>query len=301
MTERIETFHRLLLEDHDLDYRIVIEPDTGDIDRFADERFGASRVGSLSATGKGLLLVLDTAQNLVRLEVGYRLEGIFTDAFTAYVQQQQMVPFFRAGRIADGVLATTELIVGRVLDAKADLEWDDDFGGPGSGGAGASVAAGIGETPDEKGKKAKQNARVATGMAPGEVVATYLGAMAAHNADSGLEIYTPQTQSMLSSWVVTPAQMDNVVGTYAGCSALPVHVDSSEQRAVIAYPVTQRGCAPWFLARVNGQWRLDLTMMQRAVRFGRNSAWRLLPGVEHEYAYAFVDWRFDANGFPLSD
>jgi len=42
-------------------------------------------------------------------------------------------------------------------------------------------------------------------------------------------------------------------------------------------------------------------MMQRAVRFGRNSAWRLLPGVEHEYAYAFVDWRFDANGFPLSD
>ena len=45
-------------------------------------------------------------------------------------------------------------------------------------------------------------------------------------------------------------------------------------------------------------WTLDLTMMQRAVRFGRSNAWRFDMRVEHVYAYAFADWVFDRHGFP---
>jgi uncharacterized membrane protein YgcG len=66
---------------------------------------------SHSGTCRGLLLVIDADQ--VRLEVGYTLEGVLPDAFAAYVEHRQMVPFFERGRVADGILSTTELIVTR--------------------------------------------------------------------------------------------------------------------------------------------------------------------------------------------
>ena len=69
---------------------------------------------------------------------------------------------------------------------------------------------------------------------------------------------------------------------------------------MIRYPIPQRACAPFFFERIAGAWALDLTMMQRAVRFGRSNAWRFDPGAEHSYAFAFEDWRFDRNGFPMA-
>ncbi len=67
---------------------------------------------------------------------------------------------------------------------------------------------------------------------------------------------------------------------------------------MIRYPVEDRACAPWFFRRDGADWRLDLTMMQRAIRFGRTNAWRFAPGVEHPYRFAFTDWTFDRHGFP---
>jgi hypothetical protein len=40
-------------------------------------------------------------------------------------------------------------------------------------------------------------------------------------------------------------------------------------------------------------------MMQTAIRFGRNNAWRLVPSANHPYGFAFNDWVFDRNGFPI--
>ena len=108
-----------MLADHGIDYRIATSRDVGDIDLFTVDLFDELNVGSRSATGRGLLLVIDPAQDLVRLEVGYALEGIFPDAFVAYVQHRQMVPFFRSKRLGDGILATTELIIDRVLRSKS--------------------------------------------------------------------------------------------------------------------------------------------------------------------------------------
>jgi hypothetical protein len=44
---------------------------------------------------------------------------VFTEAFVAYLEQRQMAPFFRENRVADGILAATELIVARAEDAAA--------------------------------------------------------------------------------------------------------------------------------------------------------------------------------------
>jgi uncharacterized protein len=300
---RVAEHHGYLLQDHDIDYRVITARDIGDISQFAVVRFADLEVGQASSAGRGLLLVIDPDQDRVRLEVSYALEGVFPDAFVAYVEQRQMVPFFRAGRVADGILAATELIVTRAQRAAANAGFEGEVWMSGSGGGGATARADIGQgwSNDGGGGASSADPRTAAGRSPEETLQRYLGAMAARNGDPALALYTAATQTMLRTWVMTPAQMTNVAQTYRRCAAEPARTDGSGNLAVIRYPVSQRQCAPWFFRRAEDGWALDLTMMQTAIRFGRSNAWHFDLAADHPYRFAFADWRFDANGFPLAD
>lgn len=127
--EFLGTFHGFLLDDYDIDYRVVTVKGASDIDRYAIERFEELFANSRSGTGRGLLLVVDPVLDRVRLEVAFALEGDFPDAFIAYVENRQMVPFFRNKRIADGILASTELIVDRAKRATANAGLDTEPSG----------------------------------------------------------------------------------------------------------------------------------------------------------------------------
>ena len=293
----VTEYHGFLLKDHDIDYRVVTGTDLGDINSYAVSRFEDLAGDGRSRTGRGLLLVVDPGQDLVRLEVSHALEGVFPDAFVAYVEQRQMVPFFRQKRVSDGILAATELIVTRAQRAAANAGFQDEAWALASGGAGATARAriGAGAVP----AKSAAGPSPAAGRTPAETLAAYFAAMAARNAGPDLDIYTPATRCLLRGWVMTPAQMDNVVKTYRRCSPEPPRLGLGGETAVIRYPIKQRACAPWFFRRSGDGWALDLTMMQSAIRFGRSNAWRFDLGAEHPYLYAFADWTFDSNGFPL--
>ncbi len=214
----------------------------------------------------------------------------------AYVERRQMVPFFERARVADGILATTELIVTRAQNAAANAGFEGEAWVAGSGGGGATAAARLGAGPAPAGMK--NAGPVPAGRSPGETLAAYLAAMADRNTDPELGIYTAETRGMLSQWVVTPAQMDNVVKAYRRCHPEPPRLDPGGGRAVIRHPPAERACAPWFFERSGAAWALDLTMMQRAIRFGRDNSWHFDPTAEHAYTYAFRDWRLDARGYP---
>ncbi len=295
---RLAEHHAYLLKDHDIDYRVVTRNDTGDINEFAVSRFEELGVGEASATGRGLLLVIDPAQDLVRLEVGYSLEGVYPDAFIAYIEHRQMVPFFRAGRVADGILATTELIVTRAQRAQANAGFEDEDWYAGSGGAGATTRARLGAGLEPRSQTAAPAAPA--GPSPEATLTSFFAAMQARNGNPDLVLYTPATRRMLAGWIMTRAQMDNVVRTYRSCQAESARYRPDRRYAVIRYPPAQRQCAPFFFERIAGTWTLDLTMMQRAIRFGRSNAWRFDRAAEHPYGFAFEDWRFDRNGFPVA-
>ena len=144
-SEQLNTQNHYLLEDHDIDYRLVIQAAEGDINQRARRHFQDSGAGQRSQTGRGLLLLLDPQQNEVRLEVSTALEGVYTDAFVSYLERQQMVPFFRHNRVADGIAATTELIIERARQAKAKQAFQTPTQSAFSAGGGASVPAQIGE------------------------------------------------------------------------------------------------------------------------------------------------------------
>lgn len=67
---------------------------------------------------RGLLLVLAPRERQVRLEVGYGLEGTFTDAWSRRMLDEVLVPYLRDGRVEEGLAAA----VGRLAaELRADL------------------------------------------------------------------------------------------------------------------------------------------------------------------------------------
>ena len=291
----VADYHAALLAAHDIDYRVFTTDAATDLERAAHDYFTETGVGSRSVNGRGLLLVIDTAAERVRLEVSTSLEGVYTDGFVAYVQNRQMAPFFAAGRVADGVLATTELIVGRAQEADAGTAFAPPMTANSMGG-GASAAAALGTSGDPSAELKRQTQRVdVRGLHPQQVVEKYLERMASRDARVDLSLYSTETATMLRNWVVTPAQMDNVARTYRDCTVDGVRING--EAAVVRYRVGQRQCAPYFLRREDDAWKLDLTALSSAIRFNHENQWRFQT-VPNDYRFAFDDWRVDRSGFP---
>jgi uncharacterized protein len=289
-------YHDRLLADHDIDYRVTTARADGDLNRASHEAFVALGVGGRSDSGRGLLLLIDPSADRVRLEVSGALEGVFTDAFVAYLEQRQMVPFFRENRVAEGVLATTELIFARAQQAAAGQAFDPSAAATLSLGGGASTAARIGAGADRTWAQGRPQVRPEA--TPEATVVAYLAATAARNGRPDLAVYSEESREMLGSWTMTAAQMDHLVRTYRSCPGGEVRYGGQGDRAVIRYAPAARQCSPWLLRREGGRWALDLAAAGQVIRFNHRNHWRMPDPDGHAYAFAFTDWRFDRHGFP---
>lgn len=281
----ITTWHEALLEQYSIDYRVLTVRDVDDLAAYAVRHFEEGGVGRQSGAGRGLLLVVDAEGERVRLEVARELEGVFVDAFVAFVEREQMAPFFAAGRVGDGIVATTELIAGRAEEAieRGELQWRGAEAS--SAGAGAEGAASVGSGYLRP--AATDHVDGTAGETPLDTVAAYLAAMAAHDGSPELDLYTAGTRKMMKGHVVTRAQMDNMVRTYRDCPGAQAR--ESGDVAVVEHPGESGRCAPWFLRRgADGLWRLDLLTMQRTVRFDTRNRWHIAaPESLGDYAFAF--------------
>jgi hypothetical protein len=74
-------------------------------------------------------------------------------------------------------------------------------------------------------------------------------------------------------------------------------VQELDGRAVIRFPVAERGCAPYFLVRGEQGWMLDFASMSILVGFNHRNQWHMR-NLDHPFMFAFEDWRFDQHGFP---
>ena len=295
----IQNYHKQFLEDHDIDYRVmsVAKDKDNDINRMAHKLFTEKKVGDLSASGRGLLLLIDSGHNQVRLEVSIALEGVYTDAFVSYIQHRQMVPFFRTSRVSDGILATTEMIITRAQKAEAGQEFTPPMVSKSAGG-GAANPAQIGAGEDRTFRQGEKEVHAPLGD-PRSTLDAYQKAMADRNGTPNLSIYTYATQAMLAQWTVTPAQMDNEAKSIKKCPSGTLK--AGQGYTVIRRPANNRQCPPYFFKQENGAWKLDLTMMQKAIRFNHRNQWHFdlnYEPTQKPYGFAFKDWRFDKYGFP---
>ncbi len=59
----------------------------------------------------GVLLIVAPNERQVRIEVGYGLEPVLTDALCTRILRDQVLPHFREGRMTEGVMAGAEAII----------------------------------------------------------------------------------------------------------------------------------------------------------------------------------------------
>jgi uncharacterized protein len=73
----------------------------------------------------GAILLVAPAAHKVRIEVGYGLEPVLTDALSSVILQTKVLPQFRQGRMEDGVVAGTEALIAQLAlpedQAKANV------------------------------------------------------------------------------------------------------------------------------------------------------------------------------------
>jgi uncharacterized protein len=65
-------------------------------------------------TNNGALLIVAPTEHKARIEVGYGLEGVLTDALTSVILQNAVLPKFRAGDYDGGVEAGTDAIIAQL-------------------------------------------------------------------------------------------------------------------------------------------------------------------------------------------
>jgi uncharacterized protein len=62
----------------------------------------------------GVLFIVVPAEHKVRIEVGYGLEPVLTDALSSQILQEQVLPKFRSGDVDGGVTAGTDAIIAQL-------------------------------------------------------------------------------------------------------------------------------------------------------------------------------------------
>ncbi len=294
-----------LLRDYDIDFRVVTTVSDEDIDTFANKEFAKLQQESRSKSGKALLLVINTVQDKVRLEVSQALEPVFTDAFVSYIERKGFVPYFRDYKIADGVYMATELVHDRATEAAAGKEFVAPMKSKSIGG-GAKTKAHIG-IADPNAKQGEAVSAKASDT-PKDVMERYLKVLKAHNKNPNLDIYTDATKAFFAKWTVTDINQDHEVHNIAPCKAhYETLYDTKNQHAVLAaLPYDKyRKYAPYFFKKEQGKWKLDIATMAQVLRFNAQMAFHFdidkrLQKEGKYYAYAFDGYYFDGNGYPFT-
>jgi len=299
--KRIANLNLKLLEEIDIHFLVVtLDTPALDLDAKANELFEERSLGRKTGGARGMLFLVDPRGKAVRLETGFDLEGIFTDAFTGYVEREQMLPFFAAGHIAPGIEATVELLVSRALKAieQGDYTIDRDSDTPDghlSGGGGAKTDIQVGNQLPEK-TASLHAGDFGPQPTPMQALENYMQVLSLYIKDPDLGLYTPRTRDFFRQWVVTNAQQDN------GLRGLKKAIQTAEtlvegSLGVIRFPVEDRQSSPYFLEKGDQGWMLDFYSMNQLIRFNHKNQWHFVK-TEHKYAFAFTDLRFDKHGFP---
>lgn len=295
--QRVADFQHSLLQDYDIELKVVVlERTAADLDQKALQLFEEYGVGRQTHGARGLLLVIDPLGHQLRLEIGYDLEGLYPDGFVGYVENQQMAPFFQAGRVGAGIEATVELLIGRAAGVGAA---DGVDGGTPlthlSGGGGARIDIELGSGAPVK-EQLADSEPFAAADTPEKTLRRYLKVLQGHIKDPDLGLFTPSTREFFQNWLVTDAQQDNELRELQGVIDQGKTV-VADGLAVLRFPIDKRRNSPYLLRRGKKGWMLDFAAMSRLIGFNHRNQW-FFRSTGHEFMFAFADVQFDGNGFP---
>ena len=80
------------------------------IEEYANKTFTLNKIGQVKKDN-GVLLVIAKQDHTIRIEVGYGLEGMLTDAVTSQIIRREIVPYFKADNYFGGIVTGVDAIM----------------------------------------------------------------------------------------------------------------------------------------------------------------------------------------------
>ena len=80
------------------------------IEEYANKVFTENRIGA-EKKNNGVLLVVAKNEQTMKIEVGYGLEGVLTDALASRIIRDDIVPSFRQGNYFAGLISGTDAVM----------------------------------------------------------------------------------------------------------------------------------------------------------------------------------------------
>ena len=111
LTQKLETLQRA--SSRQLVVATVTSLQDVPIEDYGYQLGRAWRIGQQGANN-GVILLVAPNEKRVRIEVGYGLEPIMTDALSNQIIQQQILPRFRANDFAGGIIAGSDAIIAQL-------------------------------------------------------------------------------------------------------------------------------------------------------------------------------------------
>lgn len=87
------------------------------IEDYANKTFNRLKLGK-EGKNNGVLLLVAVNDRKMRMEVGYGLEGVLPDLLTQKIQQQDIIPSFKEGKMSEGILKGVKGILSILQDPK---------------------------------------------------------------------------------------------------------------------------------------------------------------------------------------
>ena len=229
--------------------------------------------------GRGLLLLLVNAGKQVKLEVAYELEDVFTDAFTGYVEDLQLKPYFLRDDLGTGLIAVME-----ELEQRAQLKRQGDYT-PGliarldaellAGGAGAKRQ--LTRYRDTEPAPATTIYDPADGAkTPQEAWRIMLTKWAGKGVDIKADIYTEMTKLAMGDQNRPDGRTRAALQQWQDAE---YQVLQDDAHAVI-YFGNRKGWnnAPFLFCKTPGGWKFDIVHQRRLVVMGSNPDWKVEQG-----------------------
>ena len=224
--------------------------------------------------GRGLLLVLVEKQKLVKLEVGYELEDVFTDAFTGYVEDLQLKPYFLNDDVGTGLIAVME-----ELEQRAQVKHQGEYP-PGmmakldaellAGGAGSKRQ--LSSYRREKPSVTAPAARSAAGAStPEQAWRIMLDKWAGKGKHIETDIYTEMTKMEMGDQNNPDKRAKAALSHWQNAS---YQVLQDGDYAVIYFGnIKGWNNAPFLFCRTPQGWKFDIVYQRRLIVMGPNPTW----------------------------
>lgn len=284
--EGTQTYLQRLAERFHIEAIIVTLPDPGvaqSIEELAVDIANRWHIGR-NHEGRGLLLLVVDDRKQVKLEVAYELEDVFTDAFSGYIEDLQLRPYYLRNDLGTGLIAVME-----ELERRAQIKLQGEYT-PGmiarldaellAGGAGAK----------------RQLSRYGTGQSTGET--------ASYSSSDGAKTPAEAWRIMLTKWGGKGANLKADIYTEMTKLAMGDQNNPDQRtRAALSdwqnadYQVLQDGdhavisfgkrkgwnYAPFLFCKTSRGWMFDIVHQRRLVVMTENPDWKVEQG---NYPYA---------------